>query len=88
MSNVNVKILQVAWHRNGIAGEAFHVVRFQNDEQNMVGIVFKDRGHVAVLDTDLLHDGIIAMGENSWRGDVFEPQLREAVEQYDNRVVA
>jgi len=78
-----IKILEVAHHRNGIAGGPFYVVRFKNDDQTMVGIVFEASGHVAVLDIDLLHQGVIAFSENSWRGDEFEPCLRRAIERYD-----
>ena len=45
MREVDIKILEVAFHRNGVAGEGFHVVRFKSDDQTMAGIVFEASGH-------------------------------------------
>jgi hypothetical protein len=45
----------------------------------MVGVVFAERGNVAVFDADMLAAGNINSGENSWRGDEYESFLREAV---------
>ena len=84
MRQVNGTILEVAHHRNGVCGVPFHVIRFEEDDQVMVGIVFEGSGRVAVLGVDLLHQGTIAFAENSWRGDTFEFALRAAVEAYDN----
>jgi len=56
--------------------------------RNMLATVFEKPGHVAVLCLDLLQQGstmpVIAFGlaedgGNSWRGDQFEPALREAI---------
>ena len=81
--DMKVKVEDVAFHRNGIGGEPFAVVLFTNhdgkENREMLGIVFDAPGHVAVLDAELLFDGVIAFGENSHRGDVFEPQLRAMV---------
>jgi hypothetical protein len=95
---MRIQVKEVAYHRNGVAGEGFHVVRFSFTEggmphpnlvgavvggkphPNMVGIVFDGGGRVAVLDADLTAAGNIAfaMG-NSWRGDQFEADLRDAI---------
>lgn len=50
--------------------------------QKMLGIVFDGPGRVAILDIDKLTDPAIgvAFGENSWRGDRFEAELRAAIE--------
>ena len=78
---MNVKIKEIAKHRNGVGGAPFYVVLFSDDEagKNMMGIVFDEKNHVAVLDVDMLADGNIAFGDNSWRGDRYEPYLREAI---------
>jgi hypothetical protein len=86
-SNI-VKILGVAYHRNGVGGNGFHVVRFtaNDDEGNgryMIGVLFDGAGDVAVLDAELLHEGEIGFGINSWRGDVYEAELRAAVAEYE-----
>jgi hypothetical protein len=78
------KVLKVAHHRNGIGGAPFYVVSFKStDKQNMVGILFEGDAECAVLDVDMLKDGVIEFGQNSWRGDNYEPELRQAVEAYE-----
>lgn len=78
---------EVTYHRNGIGGIGFHVVRFQwydpdiRDSRNMIATVFPDEGACAVLDVEQTAQGNVAfaMG-NSWRGDNFEPAIRQAIE--------
>ena len=77
---MKLHIEQVERHRNGIGGAPFHVLVFRDpDEGRMVGIVFEQRYHVAVLHLGKLASGNIAFGENSWRGDKYEPFLRQAI---------
>jgi hypothetical protein len=72
---------EVAYHRNGVSGEGFHVVKFDtyNPFQFLVGVVFHEPGHVAVFNRELLGKGVIAFGENSYQGDHFEPGLRKMI---------
>lgn len=79
-------ILNVARHRNGVSGNPFHVVIFRDGRQKMIGIVFEEPGNVAVFDSNLLAAGVIAFGENSWRGDDYEAFLRAAAKQYDGKI--
>lgn len=87
----DVQVLLVAAHRNGISGEPFHVVRFtfadQGEERrrNMVATVFAGRGTIAVLDADAAAAGDIGFGSNSWRGDDFEPILRQAIRKFEGQ---
>ena len=46
-----------------------------------VGIV-PEPGSCAVLDIAKLAAGDIDFGSNSWRGDEYEPHLREAIEKF------
>jgi hypothetical protein len=63
-------------HRNGVSGAPFYVLIFRDpDEGRMVGIVFDQLGK--------LGDGNITFGENSWRGDRYEPHLRKAIALHD-----
>ena len=78
-----MRILKIAYHRNGIAGEPFYVVHFREGEHRLVAVVFDSPGTVAVLDPDLANRGLIEFGVNSWRGDVFEQRLREAIAEYE-----
>jgi hypothetical protein len=78
-----VVIERVAYHRNGIAGNGFHVILFrQFDNTPMVGTVFEERGNVAVFNRQLVGEGNVDFYANSWRGDEFEQALREAVAEY------
>jgi hypothetical protein len=80
---MRIHIESIASHRNGISGAPFVVILFEDAEEGkMLGIVFREKYHVAVLQREKLAAGIIAFGQNSWRGDVFEPALRRAVEEH------
>ena len=79
---MKIKVLSIAYHRNGVMGNQFYVVLFKHDKTKKVAIVFDKPGSVAVLDIGLLAQDIIEFGMNSWRGDEFEPALRAAIEVY------
>ena len=76
---MNIEILDLAQHRNGIAAAPFDVVLFHDGESRKLAILFPERGRCAVLDEVKLFEGDIAFGSNSHRGDRFEPHLRKAV---------
>lgn len=72
---LKLNIKSIDYHRNGISGAGFHVVRFADGERpNMLACVFEEPGHVAVLNVDNLTD--------CWRGDHYEAALRKAIEKY------
>jgi hypothetical protein len=82
-------IEQLERHRNGICGAPFHVLVFRDpDEGRMVGIVFEQAYHVAVFNLDKLASGNITFGENSWRGDKYEPYLRQAIVRHEHAQAA
>lgn len=86
----NIEIDSIAHHRNGIAGAPFHAVAFRHDpdgrgERRFVATVFRETGCVAMLDTDLAAKGEVSFGENSWRGDQFEPLLRNAIRNWEDQ---
>lgn len=77
---MKLHIENIQRHRNGVAGAPFHVLIFQDAEEGrMLGIVFDQEYHVAVLNLDKLVAGNITFGKNSWRGDRYEPHLRKAI---------
>ena len=81
--------IKVDYHRNGVCGEGFHVATFDmkrgNERHKMVGILFGDAGQCAILDIDMLSANNIEFGEgNSWRGDHFEDELRDAIKKATN----
>lgn len=83
MSELQLTIEAIDFHRNGVTGEGFHVVLFTDVEYGpFVGIVFDEPGHVAVLQQEKLSKHVIGSFENAWRGDHFEPILRKAIAEY------
>lgn len=82
---MKLEIITLAYHRNGISGAPFYIVLFRGEEGRKVAILFDREAHCAVLDVDRLHQGDIAFGSNSWRGDHFEPGLRNAIAEFERR---
>ena len=85
------RIFAIDFHRNGISGAPFHIVVFQDhgeESSRKLGIVFDSASHVAVLDIAKLAQGDVAFGSNSWRGDVFELELRAAITERDSGIEA
>ncbi len=79
------QVHDVAHHRNGVCGAPFHVVTFTStDREAMVATVFPGPGEVAVLSMGRLAEGNIRFGENSYRGDDFEDELRAAITTYED----
>jgi hypothetical protein len=79
---MKLTIIDIAHHRNGVAGTPFDVVLFKERGRatpTRVGILFDDPGSCAVLDVAKLAQGDIAFGSNSWRGDDYEHALRQAI---------
>ena len=77
---MKITVKSIAYHRNGVSGEPFQVVLFDSEGySNMVAILFPEPFHVAVLNVDQLAKGEIRFWYNSYRGDVFESDLRDAI---------
>src|SRR5262245_35253166 len=73
-----LNIADIAYHRNGVGGEPFDVVLFEDDGEHgsrKVAIVFDEPGRCAVLDVGKLAEGNVRFGQNSWRGDLYEGTL-------------
>jgi len=82
-------IVAIDYHRNGICGAPFYAIVFDSTEgRRMVATVFDEPCTVAVLDIGLLSEGNVEFGVNSWRGDVYEGQLREAIVAYNEALQA
>lgn len=65
---------------NGVAGPGFYICRFlyMPTKTRVQAIVFDTPGHVAMTTTS---NGTAAFWDD-WRGDAFEPALREAIAQF------
>ena len=84
-SIIPINIIDWDYHRNGISGAPFHVFLFDDvgdENTRKLGILFEAPHHCAVLDVTKLAQGSIAFGVNSYRGDVFEPALRNAIKSH------
>jgi hypothetical protein len=82
-----IRVIDTAYHRNGIGGAPFHVVLFcdiGDENTQKVAILFDQPHHCAVFDVTKLARGSIAFGVNSYRGDGFEPALRKALISINN----
>lgn len=70
----DLRAFVATFHRNGIMGESFYLCTFDmrhgREWYNMRAAVFDTPGHVAVISESCLE---------RWRGDEFEPALREAI---------
>ena len=73
---MKIKILSEAYHRNGVFGEPFHVGLFQDEDGTTKVYVDFGGEAFAVLQVDLLAQGDVAFGSNSWRGDTFAGPVR------------
>ena len=97
---MKIKVTKISRHRNGVAGEPFNVVLFNwrdgRTTRKMVATLFgglsagtKTNGLCAVLDTNQTAiDNIEFANGNSWRGDDFEPELRAAITQAEQKKAA
>jgi hypothetical protein len=82
---MKLTINSIACHRNGICGEPFTVVLFEDqgpEGSRKVAILFDEPHYCAVLDVAKLAAGDIEFGSNSWRGDTYEAPLRQAIKSH------
>ena len=72
---------KISHHRNGVCGNPFSVgivkKSLENQKEQTFLIVQFDQSKesTAVFDLDLLKQGIIEFGKNSWRGDQFADEF-------------
>ncbi len=94
---MKITVQEVAYHRNGIFGEPFHAVLFQEENvpekegepRELLGIVFPykkgEPPRVAVLERGKLKEGFVTFGLNSWRGahyaDILETAISKGIAQ-------
>ena len=92
-----LRLIDIAARRNGICGAPFHVVLFEEptkEEERLgvpvstkVAVVFDAAHHCAVLDADKIMKFDIVFGSNSWRGDRYEPTLRNHIKQFEKGIL-
>lgn len=103
MSNNNITVRFVEYHRNGVGGAGFHTVVFtdyvtpeqhERDEPSIFfAVVFESSGHVAVFELDSVPDNHLwaraqfEIGGNCWNCDWWEAALRSAIDDYEARAI-
>jgi hypothetical protein len=86
-----MRLLKVAYHRNGVSGLGFDVAILRDGEnRKMLVVRFSkkaDKGAGAVLcaafDLDLLAKDEIGFGVNSWRGDEYANFLDPLIAEWE-----
>lgn len=83
---MKIKLVQCEYHRNGICGLGFHAILFDwkdgKVKRRMLATLFDEPGACAVLEVAPLSTKVgVTFGENSWRGDDFEKELRRLVSE-------
>jgi hypothetical protein len=84
---MKLTINSIACHRNGICGQPFTVVLFEDqgpEGSRKAAILFDEPHYCAVLDVAKLAAGDIAFGSNSWRGDKYQAPLRQAINAFND----
>lgn len=87
------KLLNISYHRNGVACTGFYVARFvDNDRRVKVCTWFgavesesdsgRDNTACAVLDVELLASGVIASDDNAYRGDDYVDDMERWVKAW------
>lgn len=81
------KLKSIAHHRNGVMGESFYVCLFTENKKNLMGVLFPTDNlmTVSVFDVDLLHNGVISFGDNSFRGDEYYHDIKRWVHSFENQ---
>lgn len=77
-----IRILEVAYHRNGCVAEPFYAVRFSDGGSRLLALVFERPDRVVVIDPIKAAD-TVAPERNSWRGDIYEADLRKAIMRFE-----
>lgn len=81
---MNLKIIQADYHRNGVGGEPFYAILFEDAEEpgTMIASLFKEPNYCAVYNVEKLSDGTVEFSRNSWRGDRYEYALRPLLDEW------
>jgi len=86
---MTIEIRDVAYHRNGVAGLPFYVVLFNDTDEgmfNQVATIDEDGEDCRVINAGLItNSGHIGqqIGMNTWRGDRYLSQIRDAMADDD-----
>jgi hypothetical protein len=85
-NDMKIKLVQCEHHRNGVCGLGFYAILFDwkdgKTTRRMVATLFDEPGACAVLEVAPLSIEVgVTFGENSWRGDDFEKELRRLAEE-------
>lgn len=79
------KIISADYHRNGISGEGFWSILFNDSQEGLMhaSLFRDDAGYCAVHKvSELVKQNVEFACGNSWRGDNYEDWLRRAVDEF------
>lgn len=74
---MKMKLLSNSHHRNGVCGTPFDVALIRDEDGSTKVCIDFGGSDFAVLQVDLLAQGDVAFGSNSWRGDHYADQVRK-----------
>lgn len=83
------KIISASFHRNGVCGEGFWSILFNDPEEGLMhaSLFHKDTGYCAVHKvSELVKQNVEFACGNSWRGDHYEDWLRRAVDKLNKNL--
>ena len=91
MNDLKITVKAIDYHRNGICGQGFNTVLFDDAENGPMMAIVLDRGSYEslglapcfVLNTDMLAKGEIRFTYNSWRGDHYYDLLLDEIAKWD-----
>ena len=89
MKDSDIYVEEIAFHRNGVSGNGFVLIKFKFKEEGikkpitMLGTLFEEDGNCAVIQIDNIERQGIKFLDNSWRGDYFESTLRKKIEEHN-----
>jgi len=91
---MEIKMLEIHHHRNGIAGEPFYVGFLEDDDSGKkLFIHFNDDSNetgewanprTAILDTSKIADNDVRFGSNSFRGDHYSDFIKSEIDKLNN----
>lgn len=90
------KVIKLDYHRNGVCGQGFYAGIVDDDESGRMVVVRvpkDDDGNEQAggvlcfaLNIDMLKDGNVEFGHNSWRGDHYADVMDKAIKKHEKEL--
>ena len=83
---MKMKLLSLAYHRNGICGNPFWCALFRDEDKTVkLAVLFNEDDtdcSIAVFDAAKIAQGDISFGSNSWRGDHYHAWMKKQIKEH------